>query len=153
MPRRMSFSKTLPQMRDYTKTVTRRFGWKSLKVGDVITAIEKGMGLAKGERQVVMHDIEVQDVRRERLDAIDAADLEREGFPGMTPADFFKLIGAKPDRILTRIEFRHTRPCEPCDGVGQPQCPAYGEPPGYIECEWCGGDGFVYVGPNGDEPA
>lgn len=107
MPRRMSFSKTLPQMRARTKTVTRRFGWAFLRPGDIVTAIEKGMGLAKGERQVVLHDIEVTDVRRERLDAIDAADLEREGFPGMTPAEFFRLIGGKPDTMVTRIEFRH----------------------------------------------
>jgi hypothetical protein len=114
MPRRMSFSKTLEQMRARTKTVTRREGWwdeeaamPRVHPGDRITAIEKGMGLKPGERQVVMHDIQVVSVRRERLDAITAEDLVLEGFPGWTKADFMGLFPVPPDTMVTRIEFKH----------------------------------------------
>lgn len=147
MPRRMSFSKTLPQMRARTKDVTRRWGWESLKPGDIVTAIEKGMGLKKGERQVVIGDIEVQYVRRERLDAIDARDVEREGFPGETPADFMARFSGNPSDVVTRIEFRHIIPCEHCD-IGH-----HIHLTGAVECGWCGGNGFLYVGPNGLEDA
>ncbi len=70
-------------------------------------AIEKGMGLAKGERQKVLHPIEIVSIRREALGLIDASDLAREGFPGMSPGDFFRLFGGKPTDTVTRIEFRH----------------------------------------------
>lgn len=108
MPPRMSFSKTIEQMKNRTKTVTRRDGWLHAKPGMVITAIEKGMGLKPGERQVVLHDIEVVDVRRERLVDITPEEVEREGFPGWTVADFLGLYGKKPpDHVVTRIEFKH----------------------------------------------
>lgn len=153
MPRRMSFSKTIEQMRNRTKTVTRRLAWANLEPWTRLTAIEKGMGLKKGERQVVLGDIEVQSVRRERLDAIDADDLACEGFPGMEPAEFFVLLGARPDTIVTRIEFRHIRTCVQCHGTGGPVGTYYGEPPGWYECDLCGGAGFEYMGPDGPEPA
>lgn len=40
MPRLMSFAKTVPQFRDGTKDVTRRDGWKHLRPGDVVEAVE-----------------------------------------------------------------------------------------------------------------
>lgn len=40
MPRLMSFSKTIRQIREGTKTVTRRDGWRFLKVGDAVEGIE-----------------------------------------------------------------------------------------------------------------
>ena len=104
---RMSFSKTLPQFRDRTKTVTRRNGWLDVQPGDRITGIEKGMGLAKGERQVILHDIEVVSVRRERLGDITPDDVAREGFPGETSEFFVKKFGKPADHIVTRIEFKH----------------------------------------------
>lgn len=110
MPRRMSFSKTIEQMRARTKTVTRRIGWEHAEPGMRITAIEKGMGLRRGERQVVLGEIEVVSVRRERLADITADDVAREGFPGWTPAQFIELFGAPPERVVTRIEFKH---CDP----------------------------------------
>lgn len=114
MPKRMAFSKTLPQMRARTKTVTRRFGWwdeardqPRLQAGEVLTAVEKSMGLPKGSKQTPLYDIEVQPgaVWRERLDAITPDELEREGFPGMTPREFFHMIGGKPEQLVTRIGF------------------------------------------------
>jgi hypothetical protein len=103
----MSFSKTLDQFRARTKTVTRRLGWERAKAGDRVTAVEKAQGLKKGEHQVVIGEIEIVSVRRERLDAITTEDCEREGFPGWSPAEFAKMFGAPPDTEVTRIEFRY----------------------------------------------
>lgn len=44
MPRNMSFSLTTQQMRDRTKTVTRRKGWEFLRTGDIVNACVKCMG-------------------------------------------------------------------------------------------------------------
>lgn len=117
MPRRwrMSFSKTIPQVRAGTKDVTRRDGWwdeekdePRAKPGDQLVAIEKGQGLALGERQVVIRDdIEVLNARRERLGDITPEDIAREGFPGWTVEQFLALYGEPADHIVTRIEFRY----------------------------------------------
>ena len=45
MPRNMSFMLTTEQVRNKTKTVTRRLGWWFLKPGEIVNAVEKGMGL------------------------------------------------------------------------------------------------------------
>jgi hypothetical protein len=60
---------TIDAVRDRTKTVTRRHvdTWKTLAPGDRLTLIEKGMGLAKGEKQVVLAEVEIVDVRVEPL--------------------------------------------------------------------------------------
>ena len=54
--RYMSFMLTKRQFKERTKTVTRRHvdTWQTLKPGDRLTLIEKGMGLPKGARQVVL---------------------------------------------------------------------------------------------------
>jgi hypothetical protein len=52
--RRMSFSLTTDQVLAQTKTVTRRFGWDSLKPGDIIQPIRKGMGLKRGQKQELL---------------------------------------------------------------------------------------------------
>ena len=63
LPRRMSVSLTIDQVRNRTKTVTRRRvdTWRDLKAGDRLVLIEKGMGLAKGAKQVVVAEVEVID--------------------------------------------------------------------------------------------
>lgn len=110
--RRMSFALTTRQFLDGSKTVTRRLGWKFLKVGERVMAIEKGMGLKKGEKQVELGVIEIVDVRRERLDAITQADCVREGFPSMSPDSFVEMfcrhMRCQPHEEVTRIEFRRT---------------------------------------------
>jgi len=108
----MSFALTTPQMRARTKTVTRRNGWCHLKPGERLIAIEKGQGLKKGERQVVIGEIEVVSVRREPLTAITPDDVKREGFPDRTVKDFvLGYMGANRGTYIhsdvTRIEFRH----------------------------------------------
>lgn len=60
---------TIPAVRARVKTVTRRHvdTWKDLKPGDRLTLIEKGMGLPKGAKQVVLTEVEITDVRVELL--------------------------------------------------------------------------------------
>lgn len=90
MSRRMSCSMTIDAVKAGRKTVTRRHvdTWRTLKVGDRLTLVEKGMGLAKGERQVVLAEVEVVDVRVERLFDITEDDLGAEGFPDWFPGEF-----------------------------------------------------------------
>lgn len=109
--RRMSFSLTTPQFMDGSKSVTRRMGWRFLKAGDHLLAIEKGMGLKKGEKQKVLGEIVVVSVRREVLYAITREDVAREGFPDMSRAQFVEMF-CKANRCgmgsaVTRIEFQH----------------------------------------------
>lgn len=90
MSRRMSVSMTLDAVRNRTKTVTRRHvdTWTTLRPGDRLTLIEKGMGLPKGAKQVVVAEVEVVDVRVEHLYSITEDDVDAEGFEGWTPGDF-----------------------------------------------------------------
>lgn len=93
MSRRMSCAITIDAVRDRTKTVTRRHvdTWTTLKPGDQLTLIEKGMGLPKGARQVVLAQVEVVDVRVEPLFAMTDADCAAEGFPDYTADDFISM--------------------------------------------------------------
>lgn len=94
MSRRMSCSLTVDAVRARTKTVTRRHvgTWQTLKPGDRLTLIEKGMGLKKGERQVVLAEVEVVSVRVEPLARIIMGErndgLAKEGLPGLTWGEF-----------------------------------------------------------------
>ncbi len=124
MSRRMSYSMTIDAVRDRTKTVTRRHvdTWKKLAPGDRLTLIEKGMGLPKGAKQVVLCDVKVVAVHVEPLSALTAAECAAEGFPDYTPFEFAAMwMGghgyALPaderavNRILCRrIEWRYLRP-------------------------------------------
>lgn len=113
MTRRISFSLTEPQLLDGTKDVTRRIGWASLREGSDLVAVRKAMGLRKGERQVVLGTIHVVRVSRERLDAITADDVRREGFPHETPAGFVAFFcranNCASREQVTRIEFTFTK--------------------------------------------
>jgi hypothetical protein len=106
----MSFALTIPQFLDGSKTVTRRMGWQGLKVGDEMIAVEKCMGLKKGERQVELGRFVVTGCRREALDAMDQDEVNREGFPDMCCSEFFDMF-CRANRctqwdVVTRIEFR-----------------------------------------------
>lgn len=79
--RMMSFALTERQLIDGSKTVTRRVGWANLKPGTRLLAVRKAMGLKAGEKAVVLCEVDVVSVRRERLDAITPADVAAEGFP------------------------------------------------------------------------
>ena len=110
--KRISFTLTISQVRGQTKTITRRLGWDSLNVGDRLQPIEKGMGLKKGESQVLLGDpIEVVSIRKEPISAITQSDVIAEGFPLWTPTEFIAFICSKnkcrPDTIVNRIEFKY----------------------------------------------
>jgi hypothetical protein len=115
MPRLMSVALTEDQVRARSKTVTRRAGWLMLKPGDRLTLCRKCMGRKKGEPLVRIVDVEVLSVRRERLDAITRAEVDAEGFPRLSPAEFVAFFcgshkGCEPDTEVTRIEWRYLDP-------------------------------------------
>lgn len=81
MPRRMSVFLTQEAVRAEIKTVTRRGHetWTDLAPGDRLVLIEKGQGLRKGEHQVVVAEVEVVDVRVERLSRVTPEEVRAEG--------------------------------------------------------------------------
>lgn len=113
MARRMSFALTEQQLLDGSKDVTRRLGWQATREGDTLVALRQGMGLRKGERQVVLGSVIVGRVSRERLDTITADEVRREGFPHLTPDEFVAMFcranRCDPQAFVTRIEFTFSR--------------------------------------------
>lgn len=113
----ISFAITTPQFKARTKTVTRRNGWRKLKVGQILNAIVKGQGLKKGEKVEHLGKIRVVEVRREALQlmtmnpAYGAAEVIKEGFPDLTPAEFVALYckhnGCNYWDTVTRIQFAY----------------------------------------------
>lgn len=112
----MSFALTTEQIRNKTKTVTRRMGWRRLKAGDLVRPVERVMGFRKGEKMQALGPVlRVVDVRREPLLAIaDEGDdgPVAEGFPEMTPKKFVAFFckanrGCTPCTEVTRIEFEY----------------------------------------------
>ena len=87
MPRNMSFALTTDAIRNHTKTVTRRLGWANLKPGDLFWAVEKVRGLKNGEkvrRLALLRCVSNKAVKL-KGSTLDLSDVQREGFPGMTP--------------------------------------------------------------------
>lgn len=111
MSRLMSVALTEDAVRAQRKTVTRRLGWVFLRTGTHLTLCRKVMGRLNGEPLVRICDVEVVDVRRERLDAITDADVAAEGFAGQTAQqfiDFFRThMRCSADTVVTRIEWRY----------------------------------------------
>ena len=111
MARNMSFAMTTKQVINREKTVTRRFAWWNLQPGTVVNAVEKGMGLKKGEKVNKLCQIRIVDVRREPLNAITKEDCRREGFPEFEPEDFVSMLSrahkCEPDAVVNRIEFEY----------------------------------------------
>lgn len=118
----MSFMLTTDQVRHRIKRVTRRLGWRTLKVGDLLRGVEKGMGLKAGEKVVVLATIRVTDVRQEplrrMLDDVDYGFKEciLEGFgehPTLQwPSEFVAFFcqshrDCTPTMDVTRIEFEY----------------------------------------------
>ena len=131
MARLMSVAFTEQAVIERRKTVTRRKGWwenktgrRLLVPGDRLTLCRKVMGRKKGEPLVRLADVEVVDVRRERLGemlthfALDQepgygeAEVALEGFPAMDPVEFVQRFfvvaqGISPADEVTRIEWRY----------------------------------------------
>jgi hypothetical protein len=107
----MSFAMTTRQMRDRTKTVTRRPGWDFLTPGDQVCAVEKSRGLMLGQKVKRIGVIRVISTRREPLDAITQEDVVREGFPDLNPEEFIAVYcscnGGDGSQSVNRIEFEH----------------------------------------------
>jgi len=112
----MSFMLTTEQIRNKSKTVTRRLGWRNLKPGTILNACEKCQGLKKGERVKKLCQIRVLDVRQEKMKDITQEDVKREGFPDISKMQFilmfFKHMGKQFTRTIlyqevTRIEFEY----------------------------------------------
>jgi hypothetical protein len=99
----MSFMLTTEQIKNQTKTVTRRLGWWFLKPGDLLWACEKCMGLKKGEQIKKLCLVRVVSVSKEPLSRIDAEDCIKEGFPEMEPADFVKMLLG--ENLSLRVQF------------------------------------------------
>ena len=114
--RNMSFAKTVKQIQDGTKTVTRRLGWTFLKPGDYVRPVYKTMGLKKGEKVIPIREpLYIVNVRREPLDYVRGIfwdETKLEGFPEMTANEFIdmfcKMNNCKPGTIVTRIKFIYT---------------------------------------------
>ncbi len=120
--RNMSFALTVPQIMAGTKTQTRRLGWKTLNRGDELQAVVKSQGLKKCERVENLRVIRVTYIFRERLNCllretrmepgIGRRDVDREGFPDMTPQQFVAFFcathtGCTPEMEVTVIGFEY----------------------------------------------
>lgn len=112
MPRNMSFKLTVEQIKNKTKTVTRRQGWYFLKPGDVVQPVEKSQGLKKGEKvKKIGGLIRIVSTRPEIICAIEAEDCIKEGFPDYRPRQFISMYCAannvNPLDDCNRIEFEY----------------------------------------------
>ena len=111
MPRNMSFMLTTQQMRNKTKTKTRRLGWWNLKDGEIINAVEQAQGLKKGQKMRHIGPIQEVEHHPEPLNAITQEDVIAEGFPEMTPAQFVEMFckanKCSPYTTVNCITFRH----------------------------------------------
>lgn len=159
MPRNMSFSLTTDQVRNRTKTVTRRLGWwknkhgkRLLHVGDVLNACVKCMGLKPGESIERICLIRVTGIRRETLlcaycpggasglfcPVHAKSEAEKEGFPNLNGTEFVQMfcdhMGGNEHQEVTRIEFEYLY--EEADPQSQS---------GYV-CGYCGRDLPVPLG-------
>jgi hypothetical protein len=115
--RLMAFSLTTDQIRGRTKTVTRRLGWSDLRPGELLQAVEKSMGLKKGERVRRLAVLRARHVWREPLRAATGAAIDEarlEGFPHLTTEEFIAFFcrshrGCTWDTVVTRIEFGYVK--------------------------------------------
>ncbi len=112
MPSALSFFLTTAQIRDRSKTVTRRRNCK-LKPGQLFYAVEKVQGLKKGEKhnrldllRCLKNDPVVLDGPTLTID-----DVAREGFPDLSPIEFVamfcKAMKREAAEIVQRVEFEY----------------------------------------------
>ncbi len=111
--RNMSFMLTTEQTKNRSKTVTRRLGWKFLKPGDQVMAVEKSQGLKKGEKIKRICVLVIISNTPEMLCKITPAEVTMEGFPGKSPEWFIDMFcrshkNCTPETYVNRIEFKYT---------------------------------------------
>ena len=114
----MCFFLTTEQIRQRTKTVTRRLGWKFLKPGERFRAVRKAQGLKKGEKIEVLAVLEcVSNVQEWLYEIIEypvrgaRAEVSLEGFQCMPEQNFVSMfckhMDCTPSTIVNRIEFKY----------------------------------------------
>ena len=111
MAKNMSFALTTEQIKNRSKTVTRRLGWNNLKPGQRLWAVKKAMGLKPGEKIKRLALIEVVSLRTEPLNAITEDDIKKEGFAEMSKQEFIEFFikthkGVNAETPINRIEFK-----------------------------------------------
>lgn len=123
MPRPISFRHTIDAVRERRKKVTRRDAWEWLEEGTLLRPVEQVMGLEKGETQTPIFDdgtlIEVTDVRREPLEAIEDRDQKCRYCAGK--GVFHDVVDPrKYDRHDSEIREKHGEDmdCIRCHGTG-----------------------------------
>lgn len=137
MPRLMSVALTTDQVRRREKTVTRRVGWQMIKPGDLITLCPKVRGRRHDEPLERIVTVDIISTRREQLDTITPADVAKEGFPNMTPAQFIRFFcdthhGVTPTTEVTRIEWAYPRICRSCGCTEYNACQTIFGPCGWL---------------------
>jgi hypothetical protein len=125
--RNISCALTKAQIRNGSKTVTRRLGWEILLKPSAeptqLMACEKCMGRKAGEPLIRIRPIEVVTARREPLQAMiddpvyGKQECMAEGFPDWTPEQFVQFFCSThklkngqpcmPETKITRIEFKY----------------------------------------------
>lgn len=113
MTKRMSCRLTQPQVRNRTKTCTRRdpATWVDTKPGHLITLIEQGQGLKLGQKQVVLDTVRCLQNYLEPLAMITQQDVIAEGFPDWTPEQFIEFYcrekGGEPVQMVRIIRWEY----------------------------------------------
>lgn len=105
MPRNISFALTTDQIRNRTKTVTRRLGWKNLRQGQILNACVKCMGLKPGEQIQRLGQIRVVSATQEPLVAMMRDEAYGKQFVEMFCEHMRPVNGCVTD--VTRIEFEY----------------------------------------------
>lgn len=116
--RNISVTLTKDQITAKSKRVTRRNGWRNLKVGELLCTVEKSQGLKKGESLKRLRVIRVTDLKTEPLGRLlddpvyGAEECRLEGFPDLTPAAFADMFmrthkGVTLETPVTRIAFEY----------------------------------------------
>lgn len=127
MPRHMSVAETERAVIARWKTATRRLGWwtdkngkRLLHPGDHLLLVRKSMGRKRPdgtvEPLVVLAEVEVTDVYRERLAMISDEHVYREGVP-FHKWEPFSDGGTLAYRVAWARWYAHTFRCEMSDDV------------------------------------
>lgn len=110
--RRISFNMTQDQIRDRSKSVTRRLGWRNAKVGERLLGVDR----LRSKDAKALAIVEVVRVNREPLNSITDEDVAAEGYPGRSPEwfvdKFCKAMKCPATQAVTRIEFRYAEKVE-----------------------------------------
>lgn len=121
--RNISFALTTEQIRNRTKTVTRRLGWKDLKPGTLLQPVVKVQGFRRGEHvDRIGGPIRVVSVTREALSLLSIqprrarSEMRLEGFPDWDAGDFVVMFARHNrlksiDAFVTRIQFEYVTVC------------------------------------------